>query len=165
MKTFFHRVQLTSNEAMAMFNKDAAQRGDTGDYEIKIKNSEGEDSLPIKIIVLDKPGVCEGPLETVDTTKSSVTLQWNPPKDDGGSELSGYIIEKCKEGTDAWEKCPGIFIQPKATIKHLEEGAKLKFRVRAENIHGEGEPLEAKKPIVVKPPYGKLIFFYVCKNF
>ena len=144
---------------MVMFNKDAAQRGDTGDYEVKLKNSEGEDSMPIKIIVLDKPGPCEGPLEAIDTTKSSVTLQWNPPKDDGGSELSGYIIEKCKEGTDAWEKCPGIFIQPKATIKHLEEGAKFKFRVRAENIHGEGDPLETKSHITVKPPYGKITLF------
>jgi hypothetical protein len=112
--------------------------------------------LPIKIIVLDKPGVCEGPLEAIDTTKTTVTLQWKPPKDDGGSELSGYIIEKCKEGSDNWEKCSGIYIQPKATIKNLDEGQAYKFRVRAENIHGEGEPLETKTHIIVKPPYSNI---------
>lgn len=146
-------VQLSNDEKTAKFYKPRAQRSDTGNYEVKLLNSEGEDSLPVKITVLDKPGQCEGPLDIVETTKSSVTLQWKPPKDDGGSELSGYVIEKCLEGTDNWEKCPGIFIQPKATIKHLDEGKSFKFRVRAENIHGEGEPLETKNHVVVKPPY------------
>jgi hypothetical protein len=54
-----------------------------------LKNSEGEDTLPIKITVVDKPGACEGPLEATECTKSTVTLQWKPPKDDGGSEISG----------------------------------------------------------------------------
>jgi hypothetical protein len=57
-----------------------------------MKNSEGEDSLPVKIIVLDRPGACEGPLEAVETTKNSVTLQWKPPKDDGGAELTGILL-------------------------------------------------------------------------
>ncbi|CAF0846330.1 unnamed protein product [Brachionus calyciflorus] len=146
-------VELASNEKSTKFYKPRAQRSDTGNYEVKLKNTEGEDVLPVKIIVLDKPAQCEGPLECVDSTKSSVTLQWKPPKDDGGSELSGYVIEKCPEGSDNWEKVPGIFIQPKATIKHLDEGKSFKFRVRAENIHGEGEPLETTKAIIVKPPY------------
>ena len=148
---------MSNNETLAKFFKPSAQRSDTGNYEVKLKNSEGEDILPIKIIVLDKPGQCEGPLEAVETTKSSVTLQWKPPKDDGGSELSGYVIEKSLEGSDIWEKCPGIFIQPKATIKHLDEGKAFRFRVKAENIYGEGESLDTKTAIVVKPPYGKLI--------
>jgi hypothetical protein len=146
-------VQLSNDETSCKFFKKAAQRSDTGMYEVKMKNSEGEDSLPVKIIVLDRPAVCEGPLEAVETTKNSVTLQWKPPKDDGGAELTGYVIEKCLEGTDKWEKCPGIFIQPKATLKHLDEGKSFKFRVRAENPYGEGEALETKTHIVVKPPY------------
>lgn len=146
-------IELTNTETQAKFFKPAAQRSDTGNYEVKLKNSEGEESLPIKIVVLDKPGQCEGPLEVADSTKTSITLQWKPPKDDGGSDINGYVIEKQLEGTDVWEKCPGIYIQPKATIKHLDEGKAYKFRVKAENIHGEGEPLETKTAIVVKPPY------------
>lgn len=146
-------VSLITDDKITKFYKPKAQRSDTGNYEVKLKNSEGDDSLPVKIVVLDKPGQCEGPLECIDSTKSSITLQWQPPKDDGGSELSGYVIEKCAEGTDVWEKCPGIYIQPKATIKHLDEGKSFKFRVRAENIHGEGEPLETNRQIIVKPPY------------
>jgi hypothetical protein len=146
-------IDLKNDEKSVQLHKLRAQRTDTGMYEVKVKNSEGEDKLPVKIIVLDKPGQCEGPLESVETTKNSVTLQWNPPKDDGGSELSGYVIERCEVGTDDWDKCPGVFILPKAKIKNLPEGKAFKFRVAAENIHGVGAPIETKGPIVVKPPY------------
>ena len=56
---------------------------------MKLENSEGSDSLPVKIIVLDKPGICEGPIELVDSTKTSLTLAWKPPKDNGGADISG----------------------------------------------------------------------------
>lgn len=67
----------------------------------------------------------------------------------------GYIIEKCPENSDRWEKVPGVFSQPKGTVKDLETNKKYKFRVKAENIYGVGEPLETTSGIVVKPPYGK----------
>jgi hypothetical protein len=78
----------------------------------------------------------------------------------------GYIIEKCPENSDRWEKVPGVFSQPKGTIKDLETNKKYKFRVKAENIYGVGEPLETTSSITVKPPYGMrkkfncLFFFY-----
>ncbi len=57
---------------------------------------------------------------------------------------------------------PGVFSQPKGTIKDLETNKKYKFRVKAENIYGVGEPLETTSSITVKPPYGteKFIFFF-----
>ena len=66
----------------------------------------------------------------------------------------GYVIEKCPEGSDRWEKVPGVFNQPKGTVKDLETNKKYKFRVKAENIYGVSEPLETNAGIVVKPPYG-----------
>ena len=68
---------------------------------------------------------------------------------------AGYIIEKCLENTDRWEKVPGSFSQPKGTVKDLETNKKYKFRVRAENIYGVSEPLETTSSITVKPPYGE----------
>ena len=146
---------MSNTDTIAKLYKPSAQRSDTGNFEIKLKNSEGEDSLPVKITVFDKPGQCEGPLEATETTKSSVTLQWKPPIDDGGSEISGYVIEKCREGSDVWDKCPGVFTQPKGVIKNLDEGKAYKFRVKAQNTYGLGEPLETEKAVVVKPPNGK----------
>jgi hypothetical protein len=80
--------------------------------------------------------------------------------------FKGYIIEKCPENSDKWEKVPGIFTQPKGTIKDLETNKKYKFRVKAENIYGIGEPLETTSSITVKPPYGKLnLSFFIFYKF
>ena len=179
-------TQLESDDVHAKLHKPSAKRTDTGKYKIQLKNDSGEDECDIDVIVLDKPGIPEGPLETTETTKDSVSLQWKPPKDNGGADVTGikkniflekndfylfidlgYIVEKCPEGTDRWEKVPGVFSQPKGTIKNLETNKKFKFRVRAENIYGTGEPLETNSSITVKPPYGmknkskQTLFFYM----
>uniref|UniRef100_A0A8C4X880 Titin n=1 Tax=Erpetoichthys calabaricus TaxID=27687 RepID=A0A8C4X880_ERPCA len=38
-------------------------------------------------------------------TRSSVELTWETPLSDGGSQITGYIIERCEEGTDKWLRC------------------------------------------------------------
>ncbi|CAF4189098.1 unnamed protein product [Rotaria sp. Silwood2] len=146
-------TQLESDDVHAKLHKPSSKRTDTGKYKVQLKNDSGEDECDIDVIVLDKPGIPEGPLETTETTKDSVSLQWKPPKDNGGADVTGYIIEKCPENSDKWEKVPGVFSQPKGTIKDLETNKKFKFRVKAENIYGVGEPLETTSLITVKPPY------------
>jgi hypothetical protein len=39
-----------------------------------------------------------------DVTSRSVTLQWSPPFNTGGVELTGYIIEKRLATTHKWER-------------------------------------------------------------
>lgn len=142
-----------------------------------MKNDSGADECDIDVIVLDRPGKPEGPLEATETTTDSVSLQWKPPKDDGGGDITGkelersftrmdffrlgYIIEKCPENSDRWEKVPGVFDQPKGTVKDLETNKKYKFRVKAENIYGISEPLETTAAITVKPPYGKEMSYLI----
>lgn len=50
----------------------------------------------------DVPQPPEGPLHPTDVTKSSCVLRWNPPKDDGGSEITHYIVEKMDADTLRW---------------------------------------------------------------
>jgi hypothetical protein len=64
-----------------------------------------------------------------------------------------YIIKKFPENSNKWGKVPSVFIQPKETIKDLERNKKFKFRVKAENVYGVGEPLETTSSITVKPLY------------
>ncbi|CAF4536552.1 unnamed protein product [Rotaria sp. Silwood1] len=146
-------TQLENDDVHAKLHKPSAQRSDTGKYKVQLKNDSGEDECDINVIVLDRPGKPEGPLEVTETTKDTVSLQWNPPKDDGGGDIKGYIIEKCPENSDKWEKVPGVFTQPKGTVKDLETNKKYKFRVKAENIYGISDPLETTSSIIVKPPF------------
>lgn len=170
-------TQLESDDVHAKLHKPSAKRSDTGKYKVQLKNDSGEDECDIDVIVLDKPGKPEGPLQATETTTDSVSLQWQPPKDNGGGDVTGkwltkngfvqwivfrlgYIIEKCPENSDRWEKVPGVFNQPKGTVKDLETNKKYKFRVKAENIYGVSEPLETTASITVKPPYGKTATFF-----
>lgn len=39
-----------------------------------------------------------------EITKRSATISWTKPRDDGGSKIQGYVIEKKKLGED-WMEC------------------------------------------------------------
>jgi hypothetical protein len=39
-----------------------------------------------------------------DIRKESVTIEWKPPADDGGLELSKYSVEKCDVEKMVWLK-------------------------------------------------------------
>jgi hypothetical protein len=64
-------------------------------------------------------------------------------------------VEKQEEGSPTWEKVTGLSSGTTMAVKNLKEGKKYKFRVKAENIYGEGKPLETQKPILAKNPFGK----------
>ena len=57
----------------------AAEKADQGRYSITLKNPVGSDTAHVNLIVLDKPGAPEGPLEVSDITPESCKLAWKPP--------------------------------------------------------------------------------------
>ena len=63
-------------------------------------------------------------------------------------------MEKCEDGADFWEKVPGSPTKNSHVVKGLEPGKKYKFRVKAENKLGLGDPCETNKAILAKNPYG-----------
>ena len=70
--------------------------------------------------------------------------------------IVGYVVEKCEEGSDLWDKVPGVVTKNSQVVKGLVPGKKYNFRVRAENRLGLGEPVETNKAILAKNPYGKI---------
>lgn len=127
-------------------------RDDSGFYTVTATNEHGKDSADIEVIVVDKPGPPQGPLQYTGTTHESVALSWNPPVDDGGSDITNYIVEVSDYGSDNWRQAPGYCPRTSFTAKGLTEGKKYVFRVRAENMYGVSEPLEGK-PVIAKSPY------------
>ena len=53
--------------------------------------------------VLDEPGAPGRP-EPTDWDKDFVDLKWEPPKNDGGAPITGFIVEKKERGTGKWVK-------------------------------------------------------------
>ena len=104
---------------------------------------------------VDKPGPPEGPLKPEGITKNSVTLSWNPPLDDGGSEVTNYILEKREADRLSWSAVSRSIHGLKYNVTGLKDGTKYMFRVKAENKYGTSEPLETTEPVLVKSPFGK----------
>ena len=81
-------------------------------------------------------------------TSRSVTLQWVPPTNTGGVELTSYIVEKRAVASGDWSKAATV--EPSVTlftVDNLREGGEYLFRVSAENEVGAGEPAETPAPV------------------
>ena len=102
----------------------------------------------------DKPGPPTGPLGTLDVTKTTITLTWGPPEDNGGAPISCYQIELREAQRTAWYKA-GTSTEERFTVPGLVEGQSYVFRVSAENQYGISEPLEGRESIKAKAPFGK----------
>uniref|UniRef100_A0A3B5M7E1 Titin n=1 Tax=Xiphophorus couchianus TaxID=32473 RepID=A0A3B5M7E1_9TELE len=83
-----------------------------------------------------------------DITKNSVSLAWTKPKHDGGSRISGYVLEAKKKGTDQWAHVTTVKTMD-FTVKNLNENEEYIFHVMAVNQSGRSAPRESK-PIIVK---------------
>lgn len=92
-------------------------------------------------------------LGVANVTKDSITIAWTRPEYDGGSRVTGYLIDALEKGQSKWVKCTTVRTMTH-TIKNLREGAEYFFRVRAENHAGLSEPKEMIVPVIVKEIQG-----------
>lgn len=103
-------------------------------------------------MTIDAPGAPEAP-EAKETDRNSITIGWQPPRDDGGSPITGYMVEKREAGTSKWVPVTRTPIKDTTcTAPKLEEGNQYEFQVKAVNAAGEGKPSEASEAITAQPP-------------
>ncbi|PAA50276.1 hypothetical protein BOX15_Mlig002840g1 [Macrostomum lignano] len=127
-----------------------AVKADEGKYTVTLKNRAGRDSIEPKVNIVDKPAMPEGPLEVSKIGPDSCTLTWRPPKDDGGAPVENYVVEKQDPRTGEWVPLSKFVRKPEYEAFGLDEGKPVKFRVRAENLHGLSEPLELETAVTPK---------------
>ena len=100
--------------------------------------------------------VCEVPsvpmdLQIVDVTKSTISLRWEKPLHEGGSRLTGYIIEACKVGSDRWSAVATVKSSvSQHTVQSLTENDQYLFRIRATNSRGMSEPMDIITPVTIQ---------------
>uniref|UniRef100_A0A672TJH4 Titin n=1 Tax=Strigops habroptila TaxID=2489341 RepID=A0A672TJH4_STRHB len=88
-----------------------------------------------------KPGPPGNP-RVLDSSKSSITVAWNKPIYDGGSEITGYMVEIALPEEDEWKiVTPPVGLKATSfTITNLKENQEYKIRIYAMNSEGLGEP-------------------------
>ncbi|RZC31780.1 titin, partial [Asbolus verrucosus] len=85
-----------------------------------------------------------------DLTPDLVTILWTKPVRDGGSPVTGYLVEHRRTGSPHWVRATPLLIPfPELTISGLEPGWRYQFRVRAENAVGLSDPSEISEPLTV----------------
>uniref|UniRef100_A0A1I8J9R7 non-specific serine/threonine protein kinase n=1 Tax=Macrostomum lignano TaxID=282301 RepID=A0A1I8J9R7_9PLAT len=131
----------------------SAKKSDSGHYKVSLTNTFGSAEATVKVIVMDKPDPPEGPLLVKDMRAESCKLEWKPPKNTGGCEITDFIVEFCDEDSRTWEKVLGSSSETTCPVKNLKEGRRYRFRVSAVNRFGVSEPLETSAPVVAKNPF------------
>lgn len=88
-----------------------------------------------------------------------VKVKWDTPEDNGGTDITGYVLEKMDLDTGRWIPAGETGPHERTfTFPGLTPKKKYKFRVKAVNKEGESEPLEVEEAIVAKNPYGEDIY-------
>ncbi|XP_068609779.1 immunoglobulin-like and fibronectin type III domain-containing protein 1 [Brachionichthys hirsutus] len=118
------------------------QRKDTGEIKIKLKNEDGFAEATSHLIVLDKPTSPLGPAEVTQSSAMCIEFRWRPPKDDGGSPVISYMLERRQVGRNTWKKIaetPGV---PNYMDSDVDHGRKYCYRIRAATAEGSSEVME-----------------------
>lgn len=91
-----------------------------------------------------------------DVSRDGMTVAWEPSDEDGGLEISGYIIERKEVRADRWvraNKNPVTMTRYRST--ELIEGLEYEHRITAINARGLSKPSLPSKPAVATDPIGK----------
>ena len=90
--------------------------------------------------------------EVVEASPKQIKLRWLPPGDDGGTQITNYVIEMREAGTHSWSTLPLMYrlTDTNHTVTGLPEGS-YEFRIIAENKVGQSEPSVSTSSHSVKP--------------
>uniref|UniRef100_A0A8C7YJ85 Uncharacterized protein n=1 Tax=Oryzias sinensis TaxID=183150 RepID=A0A8C7YJ85_9TELE len=143
----YHQVITTRSFTSLVFQK-GVQRKDSGYYTITAKNRFGMDKQTIEVNVADIPEAPKGLLVS-EISRDSITLNWEPPANDGGTNIISYIVEKCPTTSDRWIRA-GQTTDCSLTIINIFGKTKYQFRVMAENAFGLSPPSDPTEPITTK---------------
>uniref|UniRef100_A0A8C4S3V2 Titin n=1 Tax=Erpetoichthys calabaricus TaxID=27687 RepID=A0A8C4S3V2_ERPCA len=140
------RIKIESKPGQSTVTIADTKRGDSGPYIIEAVNSSGRATAKVDVNILDKPGP-PAAFDITDITNESCFLTWNPPRDDGGSKVTNYIVERRAADSEVWHKLSSTIKETTYKAVNLTPLKEYIFRVFAENMYGIGEPAQ-HTPIV-----------------
>uniref|UniRef100_A0A803VN32 Titin n=1 Tax=Ficedula albicollis TaxID=59894 RepID=A0A803VN32_FICAL len=142
---------VTSNCTKNSFKITQLQEGCSYYFRVLAVNEYGaglpaETADPVKV---SEPPSPPSKVILVDVTRNSASIKWEKPESDGGSKITGYIVEMQTKGSVKWSACTQVKTL-EATITGLSMGEEYSFRVIAVNEKGKSDPRELGVPVIAK---------------
>lgn len=151
------RVSVKVTKTRASISVKEAMRGDGGKYYLTLENVAGTKTFTIEVNVIGRPSPPSGPIEISSITSESCVLKWMPPEDDGGTDITNYIVEKRESGSTAWQLINSSVKRTSLNVGHLTKYMQYTFRVCAENRFGVSKSTESET-IVAEHPFSEYKF-------
>lgn len=148
------RVSIKVTKDRTSISVKEAMRGDGGKYYLTLENVAGTKTFTVEVNVIGRPSPPAGPIEISSITSESCVVNWQPPEDDGGTDITNYIVEKRESGSTAWQLINSSVKRTSLHIGHLTKYMQYTFRVSAENRFGVSKPTESET-IVAEHPFSK----------
>lgn len=96
-------------------------------------------------------------MRLIGISEGSVTIEWSKPFNDGGSTITGYVIEKRESQMSIWTRVEVVSsMTTSIVIQGLMSNATYFIRVGAENEEGVGEYRELGEAVVPRRPASEL---------
>lgn len=143
----------TSKEKTTLIVRDS-KRTDSGKYYLILENSAGVKTFAVTVVIVGRPSPPTGPLEVSGISSESCNLSWSEPADDGGTEITNYIVEKRESGSASWQVVNSSVQRTTIKVTHLTKYMEYTFRVCAENKFGVSKSIESSA-VVIEHPFSK----------
>lgn len=140
-------IKIDTDNFSTVLSINECTRNHTGNYLLTVSNPAGSKNAALNVTVLDVPAAPIGPVNILEVTPDSMMIEWRPPKDDGGSPVTNYIVEKRESNKGTWGGVSSGSLATNLNIIRLQKGVEYVVRIRAENKMGIGAPLESKPTV------------------
>ena len=105
-------------------------------FDISVRNVTGETRTGVPDAPRNLTASADGP--------TVIELDWDEPEEDGGTRITGYLIEVSRDGGATWSNLVRNTRNTDTSYRDtgLDAGDTRHYRVSAINFNGEGEPSE-----------------------
>uniref|UniRef100_A0A3P9Q123 Titin n=1 Tax=Poecilia reticulata TaxID=8081 RepID=A0A3P9Q123_POERE len=146
----------TTKERTTLIVRDS-KRSDSGKYYLILENAAGVMTFTVTVVVVGRPSPPTGPVKISGISSESCTLSWSEPADDGGTEITNYIVEKRESGHASWQVVNSSVQRTTIKVTHLTKYMEYTFRVCAENKFGVSKSIESAA-VVIEHPFSRFCF-------
>ncbi|KAL0963763.1 hypothetical protein UPYG_G00313190 [Umbra pygmaea] len=141
-------LTIVTTEATSKLTIADSQQEHCGCYTIELRNNYGLRQAALNLTIVDKPDPPARVPAASDIRRSTLTLSWYGPTYDGGSAVTSYNLEIWNSVDDEWKELVSCN-STSYNVQNLLGQRQYKFRVRAVNMYGVGEPSAESEPVTM----------------